>query len=236
VFCHIGIANYYFGLLNGASKFSFSPYSVDSPRFVLERLEPEAKRHRRAELGLDPDIAVIVFSGKLQPWKRPQDVLLAVAQAALPLQIVFMGDGPLMQELQSLASQVGARAHFVGFINQAEIPKWYAVGDVLVLPSGPGGDTWGLVVNEALASGLTPVVSDAVPSWPDFAWGPGHVFPTGDVVRLAECMVAALEQRKLTEHHQALALLSSRYSLEEAARGIEAAVETSVVHSKARER
>ncbi|HWY51308.1 MAG TPA: glycosyltransferase family 4 protein [Chthoniobacterales bacterium] len=50
-------------------------------------------------------------------------------------------------------------ASFAGFLNQTEISKAYDAADVLVLPSDYH-ETWGLVVNEAMASGLPCIVSD----------------------------------------------------------------------------
>lgn len=236
VFCHIGVANFYFGIANGARKFSFSPYCIDSGRFGLTKLSSTARQRRLAEIGLDPAVPVVVFSGKLQSWKRPQDVVRAIALATLPVQGIVIGDGPMLEELQSLASESGANVHFAGFVNQMEIPAWYALGEVIVLPSGVGGDTWGLAINEALALGLTPVVSAAVPSWPDLAWTEGYVFPVADVERLAECIVGALERRASPAHHEALRQLVLRYSIEEAAKGIESAVRQAVQGPRASER
>ena len=51
-------------------------------------------------------------------------------------------------------------ASFAGFLNQTEVSKAYVAADCLVLPSDYR-ETWGLVVNEGMASGLTCVVSDA---------------------------------------------------------------------------
>jgi glycosyltransferase involved in cell wall biosynthesis len=51
-------------------------------------------------------------------------------------------------------------ATFAGFLNQSEIIKAYVAADCLVLPSDTG-ETWGLVVNEAMASGLPSIVSEA---------------------------------------------------------------------------
>jgi glycosyltransferase involved in cell wall biosynthesis len=74
----------------------------------------------------------------------------------------------------------------LGFINQAELPSWYATGDILALPSGH--EPWGLVVNEGMACGLIPVVSDAVGCGPDLVAGIGEVFPAGDVGALADTL------------------------------------------------
>ena len=74
----------------------------------------------------------------------------------------------------------------LGFINQAEMPCWYGCGDILALPSDL--EHWGLVVNEGMACGLIPVVSDAVGCGPDLVAGIGEVFPAGDVDALADAL------------------------------------------------
>ena len=55
----------------------------------------------------------------------------------------------------------GISCSFAGFLNQSEIPLAYAAADALVLPSD-AGETWGLVVNEAMACGRPAIVSDRV--------------------------------------------------------------------------
>jgi glycosyltransferase involved in cell wall biosynthesis len=75
---------------------------------------------------------------------------------------------------------------FTGFLNQGEIAKAYVAADALVLPSDYG-ETWGLVVNEAMACGLPAIVSDRVGCGPDLVVPgvTGQVFPFGEVEGLA---------------------------------------------------
>ena len=77
----------------------------------------------------------------------------------------------------------------LGFVNQAELPGWYGCGDILALPSGR--EPWGLVVNEGMACGLIPVVSDAVGCAADLVRGVGEIFPAGDVAALAAALARA---------------------------------------------
>ena len=76
-------------------------------------------------------------------------------------------------------------------MNQSQLGRIYAVADCLVLPSD-WGETWGLVVNEALATGLPCVVSDRVGAAPDLVV-PGA---SGDIFRMADIagLAAALER------------------------------------------
>ena len=77
------------------------------------------------------------------------------------------------------------KASFVGFLNQQEICQAYVSADCLVLPS-EYGETWGLVVNEAMASGLPCVISDQCGSSVDLGrLATNRVFKCGDAVELA---------------------------------------------------
>jgi glycosyltransferase involved in cell wall biosynthesis len=118
------------------------------------------------------------------------------------------------------------RAAFAGFKNQSELPACYAAADVLILPSD-GGETWGLVVNEAMACGLPAIVSDAVGCAPDLIneGKTGFTFPLGDVAALTE-KLAAFARMKRAGHDFAPALAEKmrRYSVEAAVRGTVEAV------------
>lgn len=85
-------------------------------------------------------------------------------------------------------------ASFAGFLNQTQISRAYVAADCLVLPSDQG-ETWGLVVNEAMASGLTCVVSDACGSAEDLARpvDDGLVFHLGDIAGLAASIEKAAQ-------------------------------------------
>lgn len=162
-----------------------APYSVDCTRFAAGASAARAGRAGQlTSLGLDPQLPVVVFSGKLIRRKRPLDVIEAVARAGGRLNLLVLGDGPLREEVCRFERRLPVRC--LGFVNQADLPRWYACGDVLVLSSEH--EPWGVVVNEGMACGLVPVVSDAVGSAPDLVAGVGEIYPTGDIAALARAL------------------------------------------------
>ncbi|HEV8071813.1 MAG TPA: glycosyltransferase family 4 protein [Planctomycetaceae bacterium] len=90
-------------------------------------------------------------------------------------------------------------ASFAGFLNQSEIASAYAAADAIVLPSE--SETWGLVVNEAMACGIPAVVSDHCGCAEDL---PARVdkrlvFRCGDIDDLARAMGIALNAKTPSE-------------------------------------
>ena len=195
-----------------------APYSVDNDRF---RATSDGARSMRAErltsLGLDPGRPTAIFSGKLTPRKRPLDAVKAIALTAGQINLLVLGDGPLREEVRLFEARMPVRC--LGFINQADLPAWYAVGDVLVLPSER--EPWGLVVNEAMACGLVPVVSDAVGCAPDLVDGVGEIFPLGDVSQLAAALLRGT--RDVGARRKKIHMRLQGYTLSETARGYEQA-------------
>jgi glycosyltransferase involved in cell wall biosynthesis len=96
---------------------------------------------------------VLLFAGKLVPFKRPLDLAAAAAVTrarGTNVEMMVVGDGELRSKLASAARAASVPLHLLGFYNQTEMPSAYAAADCLVLPSD-GRETWGLVANEAAA-------------------------------------------------------------------------------------
>ena len=170
----------------------FAPHFVDNERFAAGAAEARASgavAALRRQLGAEAATRICLFAGKLIEKKRPADFIDAVArlqQTGAPVLGIVVGSGPLEGALIERAKARGGRIGFLGFRNQSEIPACYAAADCLVLPSD-GRETWGLVVNEAMACGVPTVVSDAVGCTEDLVDATtGAVYRVGDVGGLAE--------------------------------------------------
>jgi glycosyltransferase involved in cell wall biosynthesis len=165
-------------------------------------------------------------SGELGPQLRSACNVLFDAEA--PRSPLHAPSALLHAPRSNLPSPISCLppASFPGFLNQSEMPRAYVAADVLVLPSD-GGETWGLVVNEAMACGLPAIVSDAVGCAPDLIdeGQTGFTFPMGDTNaladRLARCHVLRQKGHDFTS---ALKAKLERYSVQTAVKETIAAV------------
>jgi glycosyltransferase involved in cell wall biosynthesis len=115
---------------------------------------------------------------------------------------------------------------FAGFLNQSRIAEAYAAADALVLPSE--AETWGLVVNEAMASGLPCFVSDRVGCGPDVIERgvTGDIHPAGNVDALANLMTQYAQPARLAAMGENARRKIDRFSVPAAANALMSALET----------
>ena len=225
-------------------KLFWAPYGVDNTWFALsEPARTFARSRVRDTIGVGEHTVVFASSAKLIERKRPMDLLDAVSRAranGVPAHALFIGDGELRASLERRAAEQGIRdaVTISGFINQAELPAWYAAADVLVLPSD-SRETWGLVVNEAMAAGLPVVVSDAAGCAPDLVkeGANGWTYACGDVATLAERLarLAALGAEGRAALGRRSRALVARFGIDVAASATVAATEAVTAVARGRQ-
>jgi glycosyltransferase involved in cell wall biosynthesis len=140
-----------------------APNAIDNDFFT--RAAAEARRKApglREELHL-PD-RYFLFVGRLVREKGVFELLSAYAkldqQVRRQVGLVLAGDGTLRHQLQEQAASIfPGTVTFAGFVHREQLPVYYALAETLVLPTY--SDTWGLVVNEAMACGLPVILSRA---------------------------------------------------------------------------
>jgi glycosyltransferase involved in cell wall biosynthesis len=177
-----------------ADSILLTPYVVDNDWWSERAANVDRAAVRRA-WGVPEDAAVVLFCAKLQPWKRPQDLLRAFAAARISgAYLIFAGEGPLRAELEAEARSLGLgdQVRFLGFANQTQLPEIYRASDLMVLPSEY--EPFGLVVNEAMLCGCPVAVSDRVGAGDDLV-SPGQngfVFPVGNIDALTALLKEVL--------------------------------------------
>jgi glycosyltransferase involved in cell wall biosynthesis len=224
----IGKSNADFYRQNGVPEERLFPawYCVDNNRFASQADKLRAEREKlRSQWNIGQNKVVFLFCAKFIEKKRPLDFLRALGAATgqgAPVHGLLVGDGELRPNCEAFARERALPVTFAGFLNQTELPRAYVAADCLVLPSDYG-ETWGLVVNEAMACGLPAVVSDRVGCGPDLVieGQTGRVFPFGDHEALANSFaeLAKGPSTTLCRMGQAARKRIAAYSIEAAAQG-----------------
>jgi glycosyltransferase involved in cell wall biosynthesis len=223
---YIGKSNAEFYRRHGVPQERLFPalYCVDNERFAQHAAAEGGREVARQRWKIPEDRIVYLYCAKFIPKKHPLELLRAFHSAAertSAIHLLMVGDGELRSQCESYASQHRLPVSFAGFLNQSELPAAYAAADCLVLPSD-SGETWGLVVNEAMACGLPAIVSDQVGCGPDLVepGQTGAVFPFGDWSALAGLLVEwAGEPETVRRQGQNARRKVAAYSIEAAAQG-----------------
>lgn len=127
-------------------------YTTDVSRFAAASGERSAISHQRPAIHkrllyvgqLIERKGLLQFTAVLKEWaaRNPDE----------NIKLLFAGNGPLLGILQAQAMPHNLHFEFLGDVSYQDLPRVYASAGVLVFPTL--ADTWGVVVNEALAAGL----------------------------------------------------------------------------------
>ena len=153
----------------------------------------------------------ILFVGRLVPEKGVFDLLESYAKLECQLRsevgLVFAGDGVARPELERCANRITpGTVLFPGFAQREELASLYALAECLVLPTH--SDPWGLVVNEAMASGLPVIVTSVAGCAGDLVedgWN-GFVVARADPAGLSNAIASVVRQPALRQKMSACSL------------------------------
>jgi glycosyltransferase involved in cell wall biosynthesis len=213
---------------SSAASISIAPNAVDNSLFAVQADVARAHAEEfRAKLQLP--LRFILFAGRLVPDKGVFDLLQAYAKLESGLRsevgLVFAGDGIAREELARQAKRITpGMICFPGFAQREDLARLYALAETLILPTY--SDTWGLVVNEAMACGLPIIVSSVAGCSSDLVedgWN-GYVVSPRDSQKLSQAIDSLLRQPELRQRMSAHSAERIRnYSPEACADGLAAA-------------
>jgi glycosyltransferase involved in cell wall biosynthesis len=204
---------------------------VDNDRFARSSAALAGERATIRRAWSIPDAATcFVFVGKLEPKKsvlHALEALRLVHERGKAVHALIVGTGEQLEAARAFCAAHALPVTFAGFLNQTEVPRAYIAADALILPSD-FGETWGLVVNEAMATGLPAIVSDRVGSAHDLVVDgeTGFVFTYGDTAALAACMahLADAKEVRLAMGRSAQHRVTTEFSIKRAVQQTLAAV------------
>jgi glycosyltransferase involved in cell wall biosynthesis len=171
-----------------------APYVVDNEFFMeqVRQWKPE-KKQLKVGLGIPEDLPVVLCVAGMVPKKRQIDLVEAVAKVRTACRLVLVGDGPMREQVKQFCKETLPDVIFAGFINQSQLPSYYALADVFVLPSL--WEEFGMVINEAMCAGLPILASNSVAATKDLVCEGenGYTFPPGDVSALSQRLQELLD-------------------------------------------
>jgi len=172
-----------------SEKWMELPFGVDSQRFQPREIPAEL-----IELyNLNPEIPVVLFVGGMDRAHYFKGIpilleaLLILKRQKTPVQALLVGDGDLRQEFEIKVTSYGLGDYvkFAGYVDNDDLPFYYNTADLFVLPSIHQGEAFGMVLLEAMASGV-PVIASDLPGVRTVAEDGGRIFKTSDARDLAE--------------------------------------------------
>ena len=175
-----------------ARKLFSMPYAVDNAWFQKRLSEAAADRKEfRRRLGIEPDQRVVLFAAKFQRRKRGDDLIRAFAKMSLDNRaenavLVMVGEGEMSEEWRSLANKLlKGKVIFVGFKGMLELPAYFDLCDVFVIPSTL--EPWGLVLNEVMNAAKPVISANEVGAAHDLLkhGENGYLVETGNIDQLA---------------------------------------------------
>lgn len=189
--------NFYLKRSFPAERIGSMPYCVDNDHFRIKAQTADVAA-LRAQLSLEPDRPVILYASKFMARKFPDLLLEAYRQLPEPRPyLIYVGDGQMRANLEEIVRNYQLKdVRFAGFRNQGELPAFYALADIFVLPSI--NETWGLVINEAMNAGCAIITTDQVGSAADLVrtGENGFVIKACDVSVLKNALAGCLVEER----------------------------------------
>ncbi|MEO1133022.1 MAG: glycosyltransferase family 4 protein [Cyanobacteria bacterium J06639_1] len=183
-------------------------HPVDGERFERTIAERQADLQEiRRSLVWDDDTLIYGFSGKFIERKNPFEFIDAIVKAHQRdprIRGMMLGGGDLESQINDRLAQLNGEVINVGFVNQSQIPLYYAAMDAFVMPSWI--DPHPLVVSEAMVSGTPPILSDRCGNW---GYNDtvrhrynGLVYPCGNADALADAMLEMTDTETRSRYGQ----------------------------------
>lgn len=179
-------------------------YNVDSEVIYhgidTSTFKPKNKAQSKRKLGYKETDFVILFVGKLHPYKDPLTLIKAVSEVVkknVNLYVAMIGEGELHQEVNKEISKLNLsnRVKLFRHVGDEKLKILYNAADLFVLTSV--GEAFGITLLETMASGV-PVIASNSGACPEVIGNAGILFDQGNYTELAEKILCLLHEKELS--------------------------------------
>ena len=186
---------------------------------IFRKIDRQEVELLKKELNITPDDVVVIYVGRVSLEKNIDKIIKALAlirdKKIDNFVFIVVGDGTAVKQLNSLADslRLSEKVKFVGAIEREKVRYYYHIGDIFAFSST--SETFGMVIIEALASGL-PVLAVKAPGAVDIIQdGFDGILVEDDVSQFAEQLENLIQNKNLREMLSFNGLESvQRYSIE----------------------
>ncbi len=200
------------------------PARVIPPGVDTERFKPDQDLRRRMlmKLGWPTADPVVGFVGRFVPDKGIDVLLTALRSTAAPWRALFVGGGPMEQDLRRFADEYRGRVHVETSATHDDVPGWLNAMTILCAPSRTGRrwrEQFGRMLIEAMACGVPVIASDSG-EMPAVVGDAGSIVPEDDASRWAAEIDRVLANRVIYEQRamQGLERARTRFAWPKVAR------------------
>ncbi|MDZ7720687.1 MAG: glycosyltransferase [Balneolaceae bacterium] len=172
------------------------PFGIDKNFFSPDRRDPELRAKILSDLGLPKDAHLLISVSRHHPEKRLSTIIdgFKIASKKKAMGLIIFGGGPIKKWIEFKSKDV-EHLKLMGFTsNRSELADIMASSDYFV--HGSAAETFGLVVAEAICSGLPIVVPDRGGgidlAEPDYA----EIYKTGNKEKLAEALLKITDRNR----------------------------------------
>jgi glycosyltransferase involved in cell wall biosynthesis len=223
-------AKEYLEYLGASSEKVFIAYNTVDTDFFMQRCSQlkAPKSELKDKIGIK-NKKVVLYVGQLIERKNVKTLIEAYSKLKdkLDVALLIVGDGIQKNELKNLCIEDNINdVFFVGFKQREELPQYYAMSDLFVLPSLQ--EVWGLVLNEAMASGLPVITTNKVGASVDLIKDGenGYVVESGNTEQLYEVTKKILSDPELEERmgEKSKRIIEKRFTYENMVDGLRSAL------------
>ncbi len=210
-------AKKYSDLINPEIPKVVIPNAIDLHKFKAEPIGKEELAALRKKHGIQAGDKIIVFLGRIGPEKRVEalfDTLAPVLKKNSGFKLLFIGDGPALEDLKRQAAKlgIGNQVIFTGFVEWEKVHKYFALADLFA--SASLSEVHPMTFIEALMSGL-PIVARKDDSYLDLVESGQNGYLTDTDREIGRKSEEILKSEKILAEFSAKSLeISQRFSIE----------------------